>query len=122
MNRKQLWVMWVCIGIAVIMFLFPPWKYTFYYFIPGSETLRSIPVSASGPYRLIFLGPPNYVNFPYPKPAAAITLSKANWVVKDWNCELDWLRLLIPVALVIVVATGLIITFSKRKASPGGPQ
>jgi len=107
MNRKQLLIIWVAIAVIGIMFLCPPWQY---HLNLGS----SIEIYVEGPYRFVFLGRPDV-------PVDSDQDSFHEYPRGDWSTELDWGRLILPVAAVIVVLVGLIITFYKRKASSGTP-
>jgi hypothetical protein len=115
MNRKQLIVIWAGILIVVAMCLFPPWRY---YHRESSTYL-------TGPYRLIFLGPPDV-------PTKRIYPSKVhpNWpghnhqypnrLLKDysgddWRAEIDTLRIVIMGFILAVIFGGLMVSYLKRQ-------
>lgn len=105
MSRRQLKVMWVAIGIVGLMCLFPPWAFR----VGVQSQLQSLNLSAPGPYRLVFLGPPGIP-----------TDSKNGESFKGvhrrlWMAEVDWARLLLPILVTAIISIGLIITFHDRR-------
>ncbi len=86
MNTRQLKTFWISIGIIAVMLLFPPWQ--FY--------LKTTPVdlTRAGPYHFIFLGAPKWY---------------------AWTPEVDWVRLILPIVIVVIVAAGLMVTFRSRE-------
>jgi len=109
MNHKQLIVMWVAITMIGLMCLFPPWIFKI-----RSES-SDINITAPGPYRLVFFGPP-----PIPTDSSIKEEKDTIYLFKKyrtqyWRPELDWTRILFPIAVVIIVAGGLMVTFRDRK-------
>ena len=112
MNRKQLIVMWVAIGVIGIMCLALPWKY--HCSLPSGDQI--INRFVTGPYRSVFFGPPNIPVEAYIKNDYGTEPVFKGINTKYWIAEIDLLRLLLPMAVVIVVAGGLIITFRNQNA------
>ena len=104
MNRRQLKVMWVAIGIVGLMCLFPPWVFR----VGVQSQLAGLNLSAPGPYRLIFLGPPDIPT----DPQNSERFKNADRNI--WNAEVDWARLLLPIMVTAIISSGLIITFRGR--------
>lgn len=105
MNRKQLIVMWVAILVIVGMCLFPPWRFQLIF--PDELNAKVISYK-SGPYRLVYLG--------QPKGPADFTDDEMQRLL-TYNAELDWTRFLFPLAALVVIAGGLMVTFRERKTS-----
>jgi hypothetical protein len=97
LNRKQLIVLWMAIGIIAIMCLFPPWQFQLN--IPGR-----LFASVDGPYRFLVLGGPKV-----PKKVLAKGASEF------WSAKIDLVRLLIPCSISVMIAVALIITLAGRK-------
>jgi len=112
MNRKQLIVMWVAIGIIVLAFLFPPWRFHYEERYPLANYLPLVERTIPGPYRLVFLGPPDQPWYSTPKEG----------ITALWRAELDWTRLLLPFPVIIGLALGFILTLRGRKPSPPPPE
>ena len=98
MNRKQLIVMWIAVGVLSFMFLVPPWQYY--------ASARNL--SAPGPYHFIFLGRPEI-------PVTPGTKRFMGYPRNRWKVDIDWVRLLIPSAVVGMIALGLIVSFRRPK-------
>jgi hypothetical protein len=104
MNRKQLLVMWVAIGIVGLMCLFPPWVFR----VGIQSQLQGLHLSAPGPYRLVFSGPPDI-------PIDGQDAGRFKGVVRSvWNAEVDWARLFLPIVVTAIISIGLIITVRDR--------
>ena len=107
MNRKQLIVMWIAVGVLSFMFLVPPWQYY----------MRARNLRAPGPYHFIFLGRPEV-------PVTSVeTWDRGtkteerfrSYPRKFWKVDIDWVRLLIPSAVVSMISLGLIVSFRRPK-------
>lgn len=104
MNRKQLKVMWVAIGIIGLMCLFPPWRFR----LGVQSQLAGLHLTAPGPYRIILLGPPDIPT----DPQYSERFRNADRNI--WNAEVDWARLLLLISVTTIISIGLIITFRGR--------
>ncbi|MGA2361626.1 MAG: hypothetical protein ABSG73_04115 [Candidatus Aminicenantales bacterium] len=103
MNHKQLIVMWGAIGIIVLMCLFPPWRFHLMYPARSGENVTGY---KPGPYRLIWLSAPQ---------APSVLTDAEITALVSFEAGLDWLRLLFPIIIVVMLASGLIVTFHSRK-------
>ena len=104
MNNKQRKTIFVAIGIMILMLIFPPWQYTI-------ET-SSLNKNAMGSYRLIFLGPPDI-----PVTSKSRYGSKfKKYDISLWKVEVDWTRLILSSAVVILIASGFILYFKDEKS------
>ena len=105
MNRKQLRVMWLAIGIVGLMCLFPPWRFR----VSLQSQGQALNISAPGTYRLVFLGPPDI-------PTDSKTTASLKGVAQRfWIAEIDWARLSLPIFVTIIVSVGLIISLRNRR-------
>lgn len=102
-NDKRLLIMWIVISMLIIMCMFPPWKYH------HASTSGVADKYVAGPYRLLFLGPPSIpVGWPYEKEYFK------GYIRTSWHPELDWIRFLIPMFVLALIAVGLIVSFRDR--------
>lgn len=106
MNRKQLIVMWAGILVIVAMCLFPPWRYHFHYSNAG-RTQDSI---IAGPYWPIFMGQPKVPISEYIDSIPAFKGRNQQY----WDAEVDFERLLLPIAAMIIIIAGFWVTFRDR--------
>lgn len=99
MNRKQLIVLWAAIIVIAIMIIFPPWRF--------HARLNEVDKYERGPYYLIFTGPEvtTYLS----------NTSYKGWGISIWKAEIDWVRLLLPIFVVALVASGLLVTLREKK-------
>jgi hypothetical protein len=90
MNRKQIWLMWIGMGIVCIILLFPPWKFV-------ATTANGAIYERSGPYRELDAPP------------------LPPW--NNWHASIDWERMFGPLLVVILLDAAGMITCRKRKVS-----
>jgi len=124
MNKSQILILWLGILVIVALLLFPPWQ-----FVLNENNLHLHLVSA-GPYRLVFLGAPSVPVTSTSQLHRITTTNTIKWVVDEyynnyavssWKVEIDKLRLLIPISIVIIVTIGLLVTFNKKERKPNNP-
>jgi hypothetical protein len=104
MNRKQYIVLWVAVSVIVLMVLYPPWRFRMSVpFVP--QIAAQVPTYQRGPYALIFKGPKIW-----------------RYKIEDFDVmgqpEIDWVRLILPIFIVSLVASALFITLREKKPSP----
>jgi hypothetical protein len=87
LNHKQIIVFWVAIVVIVLMLIFPPWRFHMH--------LSGVDRYDMGSYCLIFDGPVVPSNL--------------------WRAEIDWARLLLPIFVVVLVASGLLFTLREKR-------
>jgi len=117
MNKKQLVVMWLAIGLICLMCLFPPWRYHHFDGETGIDTY------IAGPYRLLFLGPPGIPFIEKDNPGWSYDNQRevyTNYDFKgyphrEWRVELDKHRIIIPGIVLIVLSVGLLVSFYRPK-------
>jgi hypothetical protein len=100
MNTKQLTTLWTSIGIIVVMLLFPPWQFRL-----KSGGMEQV---APGPYHFMFLGPPV-------PPVTSSAGYLRGFHVNNWCPEVNQVRLISPIVIVVIVAGGLMVTFRSRE-------
>ena len=106
MNRKQLIVMWIAVGVLSFMFLVPPWQYYL-------EDILLPNLRTPGPYHFIFLGRPEV---PVTSTRHGDTKTEErfkSYPRRFWRVDIDWVRLLIPSVVVSMIGLGLIVSFRR---------
>lgn len=101
LNNKQRKIIFIAIGILILMLIFPPWQYKV-------ET-SSLTKNAIGPYRLIFIGPPDV-------PTTSREGSRAYFKEHyrpNWTAEVDWSRLILSCVVIVLIASGFVLYFKK---------
>lgn len=105
MNRLQTTILLSGLGIAVLLFCIPPWKYTFY-------APSQIHVEIPGSYAFI-LTPPEV---PVTEMSRIDTSSYFHGLDRDkWSVKIDLQRMLLPVIPVAVLIIVLLFLFRTPK-------
>jgi len=111
MNKKQLLTIWLSVIVISALALIPPWQYRFKVDTESLDLDQKVP----GPYRLILLGAPEV-------PVTSTRMSYYNnrqeyfqkYERKYWKVEIDWVRFLIPIGVIVLITSALVITFQTR--------
>ena len=99
MNKKQLITIFIAIGILSAMLIFPPWQYRLHI----GRGVKSVP----GPYRFIFMGAPEV---PITSKSDGDTYFN-HYSQRFWQAEIDWVRLILPSIVVVLIASGLVLYY-----------
>ena len=103
LNNKQRKIIFIAIGILSLMLIFPPWQYRI--------EISSINKNEIGPYRLIFLGPPDV-----PITSESRYGTKFKQLDRSlWKVEVDWSRLILSGAVIVLITSGLVLYFKERE-------
>jgi len=103
-NKRQLITIWASIAALVLIFIFPPWR--FIYHTPKGIRL----IEKHGPYASIFSPP----EIPVTSIGEYGTKYFLGYPRKRWTSEIDFDRIALFSSAVVLIATGLIITFRKQ--------
>lgn len=105
MNRRQTIILLSGLGITVLLFCIPPWKYTLY-------APNQIHVEIPGPFALIFTPP----EVPLTKISRTDTGTYFHGLDRDkWSVKIDLLRMLLPVIPLAVLIIVLLFLFRTPK-------
>ena len=107
MNNKQLRTIYIAIAILSVMLIFPPWQFRIEH--PNSHKL------VAGPYHFIFFGAPSV-------PVTSKTEYGERFndsPQRMWKTEIDWIRLVFPCAVVIIIASSLVL-YNRGKQEKNG--
>ena len=105
MNRLQIIILLSGLGIVVLLFCIPPWKYIFY-------APSQIHVEIPGPYALIFTPP----EVPITEISRIDTGTYFHSLDRDkWSVKIDLQRMLLPVIPVAVLIIVLLLLFRTPK-------
>lgn len=104
MNKRQLVAIWVGIAILVLIFIIPPWKFIVL------ERSGIGKIEKPGSYASIFSPP----EIPVSRVTEYGTEYFLNYPRKMWTAEIDFDRIALFSGAVVLITTGLIITFRKQ--------
>lgn len=101
MNKKQKIVLWSCIFAIAVVLIFPPWNFVHRKYPHG-------PLYSDAGYSFIFVPPSVPVTSRSSDGREEYYLRQYR---TDWNAEINYSRLIIPIAIVLLIGGGLIVSF-----------
>jgi hypothetical protein len=108
-QRPEMQSAWIGLAAAVAILVVPPWQFRCSW-ASGQSQMELV---RPGPYHSIFAGAPKVPE--QLSSGGRHTFEQVD--VKYWRAEVDWPRLLLPLAAVAILTSGTVVTLSRRSQS-----